>query len=200
MPYEFTDANQMIGKRPRQVYFTELQQAVNELALRSSTGINVIEKKSASDPITTYPTGVTVYKVDPDSGPGFPSINGSVETVYLDEVRNIQHFFTEAQNLNDAGKIYYRQWMNNSTVATWTKWRQLLTREDIIDGLQPTTFEYAQLAPLQTWTISHGLGRYPTVTVVDTTGTVVIGDLQYNSNMVVTINFTIPFNGTAYLN
>ena len=49
------------------------------------------------------------------------------------------------------------------------------------------------------WVITHTLGGRPSVTVVDSAGTVVIGEVQYDSNTQVTVSFTAAFSGYAYL-
>jgi hypothetical protein len=49
------------------------------------------------------------------------------------------------------------------------------------------------------WVINHTLGGKPSVTVVDSADTVVIGEVTYNSNSQVTVEFTAPFSGYAYL-
>ena len=49
------------------------------------------------------------------------------------------------------------------------------------------------------WNITHTLGGKPVVTVVDSAGTVVIGEVQYINNTEVKVTFSSPFSGTAYL-
>lgn len=49
------------------------------------------------------------------------------------------------------------------------------------------------------WIINHTLGGKPSVTIVDSADTVVTGDVTYNSNSQVTVTFTAPFSGYAYL-
>lgn len=58
---------------------------------------------------------------------------------------------------------------------------------------------HTQGSPSMTWTISHLLGGKPSVTIVDSANTVVIGEVTYNSNSQVTVEFTAPFSGYAYL-
>jgi hypothetical protein len=58
---------------------------------------------------------------------------------------------------------------------------------------------YTQGSASSTWTITHDLGGYPSVTVVNSTGTVVVGTVTYNSTSEIQIEFTAPFSGTAYL-
>lgn len=50
-----------------------------------------------------------------------------------------------------------------------------------------------------TWTIIHSLGGKPSVTIVDSADTVVIGEVTYNSNSEVVVSFTSAFSGFAYL-
>jgi hypothetical protein len=50
------------------------------------------------------------------------------------------------------------------------------------------------------WNLEHNLGRFPAVQIVDTAGSVVIGDIQYVDQNNITITFSAPFQGTAYLN
>lgn len=58
---------------------------------------------------------------------------------------------------------------------------------------------FTQGSASDTWVIPHNLGGHPSVTVVNSTGTVVIGTVTYNSTSEIQIEFTAPFSGTAYL-
>jgi hypothetical protein len=49
------------------------------------------------------------------------------------------------------------------------------------------------------WIINHSLGGKPSVTIVDSADTHVIGEVKYDSNTQVTVSFTVPFSGYAYL-
>jgi hypothetical protein len=61
-------------------------------------------------------------------------------------------------------------------------------------------YVHTQEAAAATWTITHNLGRHPSVTVVDSGGSVVIGDVAYVTANQVTVSFSAAFSGTAYLN
>ena len=60
-------------------------------------------------------------------------------------------------------------------------------------------FTHAQGTPEEVWVIEHNLGYNPNVTVVNSAGDEVIGDVKYNSGDVVTLTFSGGFSGTAYL-
>jgi len=60
-------------------------------------------------------------------------------------------------------------------------------------------FHYTQMVPNNTWTIQHNLNFYPNVTVVDSAGTNVEGEVRYpNANQLV-VSFQSAFSGDAYL-
>lgn len=61
-------------------------------------------------------------------------------------------------------------------------------------------FIHDQIAPEDEWIIEHPLNKKPSVTVVDSAGTVVIGSVTYISEKEIKINFTSAFSGQAYLN
>jgi hypothetical protein len=58
---------------------------------------------------------------------------------------------------------------------------------------------HTQGAASSTWTINHTLGGKPSVTVVDSADTTVVGEITYNSNSQIVITFSVPFSGYAYL-
>jgi len=58
---------------------------------------------------------------------------------------------------------------------------------------------HTQTSASTTWTITHALGGRPSVTIVDSAGTVVVGDVGYNSDTTVVVSFTSAFSGFAYL-
>ena len=66
-------------------------------------------------------------------------------------------------------------------------------------GIDQTYIHHQNRASSE-WNIHHGMGAYPSVSVVDSAGTKVFGDVIYtDSNNVICI-FSHPFSGIAYLN
>ena len=67
------------------------------------------------------------------------------------------------------------------------------------------TFTHNQTSTSSTWVITHNLNRFPSVTVIDSGNSIVIGTVVYNSNKQLTITFfsggsALAFQGKAYLN
>jgi|TARA_R110002020_G_C16179057_1_gene764672 hypothetical protein len=67
------------------------------------------------------------------------------------------------------------------------------------------TYTHSQTSSSDTWTITHNLGRFPSVAVVDTGNTIVLGSVTYNSSNQLTVTFfsggsALATTGKAYLN
>lgn len=77
---------------------------------------------------------------------------------------------------------------------------RLLTEQDIQDITGDKTFVHTQLASASTWYVNHNMGKKPSVTVVDSADTVVIGEVTYLSDDTLEVSFTSPFGGKVYLN
>ena len=60
-------------------------------------------------------------------------------------------------------------------------------------------FNHQQGIARSTWTITHNLNFYPNVTVVDSAGTIVEGEITYTNKNSLVLNFHSPFSGNAYL-
>ena len=62
------------------------------------------------------------------------------------------------------------------------------------------TFIYTQTTPSSTWTITHNLNSFPSVTTVDISNVQIVGDLSYTNVNQLIVNFSAPVDGKAYLN
>lgn len=87
-----------------------------------------------------------------------------------------------------------------TVVVTKTETEESFNLDFAFSGISSSTYIHNQIEPSDTWTISHNLGKYPSVSVVDTSGTIVAGDVNYVDNNRLTISFIGAFSGKAYLN
>jgi hypothetical protein len=60
-------------------------------------------------------------------------------------------------------------------------------------------YHHVQSVSSTTWSITHNLNFYPNVTVVDSAGTVLEGDIEYLTANSVRLTFSAAFSGNAYL-
>lgn len=63
----------------------------------------------------------------------------------------------------------------------------------------PSRYVHEQSVASAEWVINHNLNTYPVVVIVDSAGTVVIGDVDYDDANTCTITFSSAFGGKAYL-
>jgi len=61
-------------------------------------------------------------------------------------------------------------------------------------------FEFIQLSNSAVWEILHNLNKRPSVTVIDSSGATVEGDIAYVDANRLIITFSDPIQGTAFLN
>lgn len=95
---------------------------------------------------------------------------------------------TDYNNLENKPKI-------NGVVLEGNK-----TASDLgITGIDKS-YTYNQNIPSSVWTIIHNLDKYPSVTIVDSAGSVVMGDIEYVSTSTLRVTFSSEFAGAAYLN
>lgn len=64
----------------------------------------------------------------------------------------------------------------------------------------PETFVFVQDTPSDRWEIAHNLGKRPSITVVDSAGTVVMGEYEFTDENTVVCTFSGAFSGECYLN
>lgn len=107
----------------------------------------------------------------------------SIKTKYRlknsDGIYNVIHFETSADQVitdND-----------NQFISSKEK--------EIIKG-----YVHNQLMSSVLWEMNHSLNKFPSVTVVDSAGSIVIGDIIYINENNLQIKFTSQFAGKAYLN
>lgn len=62
------------------------------------------------------------------------------------------------------------------------------------------TYRHVQGTAANVWEVTHGLGKYPAVSVMDSGGTLVEGDVDYVNENNVILTFTAPFSGEANFN
>lgn len=69
-----------------------------------------------------------------------------------------------------------------------------------VNSVPDKSFVHNQGTPQTNWSITHNLGKNPSVTVVDSADNVVYGEVEYNSLNKVTLTFAGAFSGKAFFN
>ena len=82
----------------------------------------------------------------------------------------------------------------NSTTAQWENQTPIY----LTPGSD--TYIHVQASPSSTWSVSHPLLKFPSVTVVDSANNKVEGEVNYINTYNLTITFSGSFSGKAYIN
>lgn len=69
-----------------------------------------------------------------------------------------------------------------------------------VNGESLTSFRFNQTTSLSEWHIQHDMGKFPSVSVIDSAGRVVLGEVEYLNEQSLFVRFKFPFKGTAFLN
>ena len=77
-------------------------------------------------------------------------------------------------------------------------WKKVIVGDE--PGTGDKNFVHSQLAPSATWSATHNLGKFVSVEVVDSGGSVIIPDIHYVDLNSVTLGFGSATSGKAYFN
>jgi hypothetical protein len=128
-----------------------------------------------SSPGTQGPAGPGI-----ENGSGPPSLNtGALGSFYID-----------TSNL-----IIY----GPKTINGWGDGTNMVGPQGAQGDPGVATYIHVQENASTTWTITHNLGFYPNIEVVDSAGNAVIGNYQFTNLNTLIATFTDPFAGKAYL-
>lgn len=121
-----------------------------------------------------------------------PELVGLIESENIVIVGEI----TATGEKGDPGKSAYEIWIEEGNSGT---------PEDFLESLKSkelalSTYIYNQILATDRWEIAHNLDKYPSVSVVDTGGTLVMGDVTYIDTNNLVLDFSAEFSGSAYLN
>tara|TARA_R110002020_G_scaffold205751_2_gene410423 strand:- start:1813 stop:2163 length:351 start_codon:yes stop_codon:yes gene_type:complete len=111
-----------------------------------------------------------------------------------------QHIFDFISRFRN--DVHLEKKLYDSTGASGTSGQQLLSTATGVAWTDQTyTHNQSSYGGASTsWTITHNLNKFPSVTVIDTANSVIIGQIEYNSENQLTITFKSATNGKAYLN
>ena len=60
-------------------------------------------------------------------------------------------------------------------------------------------YHYVQNTPSSSWTITHNLNFYPNITTMDSSGSIVEGEIEHLNRNTVRVTFLAAFSGEAFL-
>lgn len=145
----------------------------NVLYLSGTVAGRITNVKPAA-PIHTVIVGFVVH-AHPTQGKILVKVDNGYE---LDELHNV-HITTPT---NGQALVYDNGIWENATVSG------------------DANYYHVQTSPATTWNVTHSLNKYPAVTVIDSAGTVMEGDISYTNLNQVVLTFQSSFSGNATFN
>ena len=95
-----------------------------------------------------------------------------------------------------------RQWVDPASIGS----SGLTSTDDLTEGTQHlyfttarVSYQHTQGVASDTWNITHNLHFYPNVTVQDSAGNIVEGEIAYTNSDSLIVTFSSSFSGEAYL-
>ena len=162
---------------------------------------------SAMTSITTMQ--VSVKDISEQEVVGFMSyITGN--NILISEQNNIStfgHFRVDSYTINNPNDGFYT--LNLTSIGGNGNITELLYYDFAVFTLSSQgapTFVFTQAVAATSWgdgtppVVTHNLGKFPSITVIDTANTVVTGEYTYIDNNNVILTFSAAFAGKAYLN
>ncbi len=67
-------------------------------------------------------------------------------------------------------------------------------------GGDDKNYTHTQGTSATTWSVLHNLGKYPSVTIVDSSGNEIVGEVKHNSVNDLTVTFSTAISGKVYCN
>ena len=112
-----------------------------------------------------------------------------------------QHIFDFISRFRNDVYVDKKLYDSSATPSPGTSGQQLLSTANGVEWTDQTyTHNQSSSGAATSWTVTHNLNKYPSVTVIDTANSVIIGQIEYNSVNQLTITFKSATNGKAYLN
>jgi hypothetical protein len=173
----------------------------------SSVGFDDLTLTGAVSDYTEFsraiPAGDVWYAIKDSNGnreEGIGSFDGSVTIV-----RHTIHVTLEGGNYYnvDPEPISLSGTCIVSCTVNSTALRNVLDELPTIITVAPESYlnhNYTQGVASNSWLIVHSLSKNPSVTVIDSSGSQVEGEVQYIDENTLRINFSAAFSGNAYLN
>ena len=135
---------------------------------------------------------------------GTPVPSGDEYAEYMTKSRfwtGYSAFFDSLENVSaEAREAFDNVDISQLTTSQVEEKIEILNKMLASESGDDKNYIHTQSQSLNTWVIAHNLGKYPSVTVINSAGDEVVGDVKYDSQNQVTITFKGAFKGTAIFN
>lgn len=156
------------------------------LAAQISADATIIESSGLAGLPQVLPPDIAVVVLDP------LAMTGQPEIVYVVNHGELSITAEVLRGQDGTQKRVHPQasrWAHGPVKSDWDSKRDM--QKDFM-------YVHNQTTAAAEWTVTHGLNGYPSVTVIDSAGTVVEGGIEYLSQNIVRLTFVGLFSGQAF--
>jgi hypothetical protein len=171
------------------VHYHDIDLATNKLINARIHPVTTAERTALASSYNSGDEGVLVFDINLDV---FFVWDGN-------QWIQISVTLTQLQQIQEA---YNRSVMNIDVTQTTTQRTVTLTYRDNTTIFDSYKFSHihVQDTPASQWNITHNLGKFPSVSVVDSADQEVIGEVEHVSDTVLRVTFSAAFSGKVYIN
>lgn len=177
------------GQPTSVAYYHDIDLAKNQLLNAKLHPVDTATRTAMASGLNSNDEGLTVYDITVDT---FYVWNGNLW---------LQVGLTQTQ-IQQIQAAYDKTVMSIDITQSTTDRTVTLNYRDTttIADLYKFSHVHTQAAPATQWAITHNLGKYPSVSVVDSSEQEVIGEVEYLSDSALIVRFSAAFSGKAYIN
>jgi len=171
------------------IYYHDIDLATGQLINARLHPVTTTERNTLASSYNSGDEGVVVYDTNIDT---FFVWNGN---------QWIQVGLTQTQ-IQQLQEAYNRSVMSLDITQTTTDRTITLNYRDggTTADLYKFSHIHTQSLALSEWTIVHNLGKYPSVSIVDSSNAEVIGEVEHIDSNSLKVKFSAAFSGKAYIN
>lgn len=142
-------------------------------------------------------------------GSGSPQVGQMVKVFLPQGNSNLSYFALAGDNSDDTATVLVPIASNVVTGGIKANLKEATDMQPVnideegflwVNPNEDKNFTFKQKTAESNWVIQHNLEKFPSVTVVDSAGSAVIGEVSYVDENNLTITFSAAFAGVAYLN
>lgn len=176
--------------QPKSVaYYHDINLVKNQLINAKLHPVSTVERTTLSSTLNSNDQGLIVYDKD-------------ITIFYVWDGNEFKPIGLTDAEIEMLYESFDRSVMEVDVSSTQTQRTVTLTYRDntFIQDSYAYAYIHTQSIPSNTWVVTHNLGKYPSVTIVDSTEEEVIGEVVYTNINALTLKFTAAFSGKAYIN
>lgn len=170
-------------------YYHDIDLVTNKLINARMQPVSTAERTALASSYNSDDEGVLVYDT-------------TIDTFFVWNGNSWQQIGLTTTQLTQISQAYDKTVLGIDISQTETDRTVTLTYRDntTIADLYKHSHIHTQTVASAVWSVTHNLGKYPSVSVIDSANEEVIGEVEHIDSNLLNIKFTAVFSGKAFIN